>query len=402
MNAGDGEVDLTGGEMRVYVGIDMAKDKFDYCAMDRDNNILCAGSNCSNNRTEFQKFSETMNALRVPGVMLSVGMESTGIYHLPLYNYLSTEGFHVRILNGLEVRGMKKARVRKTSNDTIDAQSITRYLMVTEAKDSFTYPKEFENLRELITAYDIVNCKIRTTKNNIIRVMDMLFSGLSNIIEINDDTIGMLERCKTPDEFLSAGKEILVQYVTPRKSDRILRAAEISPKQVNSRDASIIEMSSLIRILRVLNEEKKRIEDSMTGDSALRDHVISSIPGIGPVTGSIIIGKIGDINRFENAEKLVAFAGIDPVIKESGKKRSERSISKRGDPLLRSAIYLSTLAAIRSNPVIYEFYHRKTDGGMPRQKALVAASRKQCHIIWSVWHNNRPFEVPEKFKTNTE
>ena len=140
----------------------------------------------------------------------------------------------------------------------------------------------------------------------------------------------------------------------------------------------------------------------MTGDSAIRDHVIGSIPGIGPVTGSIIIGKIGDINRFESAEKLVAFAGMDPVIKESGKKRSERSISKRGDPLLRSAIYLSTLAAIRSNPVIYKFYHRKTDGGMPRQKALVAASRKQCHIIWSVWHNNRPFEVPEKFKTNTE
>ena len=402
VNAGDWEVDLTGGEMRVYVGIDMAKDKFDYCAMDRENNVLCAGSNCSNNRNEFQKFSETVNALRMTGVMLSIGMESTGIYHLPLYNYLSTEGYRVRILNGLEVRGMKKARVRKTSNDTIDAQLIARYLMVNEANDSFAYPKELENLRELITAYDVVNCKIRTTKNNIIRVMEMLFSGLSSIIEINDDTIVMLERCKTPDEFISAGKDIIMQYVTPRKSERILRAAEISPRQMNSREASIIEMSSLIRILRVLNEEKKKIEDSMSVDSAIRDHVIGSIPGIGPVTGSIIIGKIGDINRFESAEKLVAFAGMDPVIKESGKKRSERSISKRGDPLLRSAIYLSTLAAIRSNPVIYKFYHRKTDGGMPRQKALVAASRKQCHIIWSVWHNNRPFEVPEKFKTNTE
>ena len=110
VNAGDWENDLTGGEMRIYVGIDMAKDKFDYCAMDRENNVLCAGSNCSNNRNEFQKFSETVNALRMTGVMLSIGMESTGIYHLPLYNYLSTEGYRVRILNGLEVRGMKKAR----------------------------------------------------------------------------------------------------------------------------------------------------------------------------------------------------------------------------------------------------------------------------------------------------
>jgi transposase len=93
---------------------------------------------------------------------------------------------------------------------------------------------------------------------------------------------------------------------------------------------------------------------------------------------------------------------MDPVIKESGKKRSERSISRRGDSLLRSAIYLSTVAPIRSNPVIYEFYHRKVDGGMPKQKALVAASRKQCHIIWSVCHKNKPFEIPEKFRTKEE
>ena len=124
---------------------------------------------------------------------------------------------------------------------------------------------------------------------------------------------------------------------------------------------------------------------------------IRSIPGIDPITGAIILGKVCGINRFENAEKLVAFAGIDLVIKESGKRRSQRAISKRGDPTLRSA-YQSALAAIRGNPVISEFYHRKVEGGMPRKKAMVAASRKQCHIIWFVWHNNKPFELPEKFR----
>ena len=128
------------------------------------------------------------------------------------------------------------------------------------------------------------------------------------------------------------------------------------------------------------------------------NHIIMTVPGIGAITGSVIIGKVCSISRFENAEKLVAFAGIDPVIKESGKQRSQRAISKRGDSTLRSAIYQSTLAAVRSNPVISEFYCRKVDSGMPKKKALIAASRKQCHIIWSVWHNNKPFEVPENFK----
>ena len=155
---------------------------------------------------------------------------------------------------------------------------------------------------------------------------------------------------------------------------------------------------TLIRILKVLMDEKENIEKEMKSDPVLENHVIMSIPGLGPITGPVILGKICDINRFENAEKLVAFAGIDPVIKESGKQRSQRSISKRGDSALRSAIYQSTLAAVRGNPVISEFYHRKVDGGMPKRKALVAASRKQCHIIWSVWHNNKPFEIPEKFR----
>ena len=100
-----------------------------------------------------------------------------------------------------------------------------------------------------------------------------------------------------------------------------------------------MEISSLTRILKVLMEEKESLEKAMKSDPVIENHVIMSIPGIGPITGSVILGKICDINRFENAEKLVAFAGIDPVIKESGKQRSQKAISKRGDSALRSAIY---------------------------------------------------------------
>jgi transposase len=137
------------------MGIDMAKDKFDYCAHDSDLNVLCKGKNVRNERKEFEDFVTVLREIRISG-LLTVGMESTGIYHLPLYNHLSNNGFHIRILNGLEVRGMKRSRIRKTTNDIIDAESIARYLMVTETKESSTYPKDLENLGELITAYDIV------------------------------------------------------------------------------------------------------------------------------------------------------------------------------------------------------------------------------------------------------
>ncbi len=209
---------LTGGEMKVYVGIDMAKDKFDYCASDSDTQVICTGKNLFNNNEEFRKLSELLTTLKGPGKILMIGMESTGIYHIPLYNYLTDSGFHIRILNGLEVRGMKKSRVRKTSNDIIDAQSIARYLMVTETKESYLFPGDLENLKELITAYDIITCKIRTTKNNVIRVMDMLFRGLSNLVEIDGDTIELLEKFRTPEDFKNADQNDLLNHVSKRRA----------------------------------------------------------------------------------------------------------------------------------------------------------------------------------------
>ena len=226
----------------------------------------------------------------------------------------------------------------------------------------------------------------------------MIFPGLSNAIDLNEDTLELLNKYVTAEDFILTDPKEIEKYVSKRRYDKIMKIAKESPSNMNMERSLKIEISSLIRILKILMEEKNNIENELKSDPVVENHVIMSIPGIGPVTGSVIPGKICDINRFENAEKIVAFAGIDPVINESGKHRSEKAISKRGDASLRSAIYQSTLAALRGNPVISEFYHRKVDGGMPKKKALVAASRKQCHIIWSVWHNNKPFEIPEKFR----
>ena len=147
---------LTGDIMKIYVGIDMAKDKFDYCAMDDTLNILCRGSNKENRNERFRELSDLIRNLKSTSTMMKIGMESTGIYHIPLYNHLRAYGFSVRILNGLEVRGMKKSRVRKTTNDTIDAESIAKHLMIREEKDTFVVPENFRNIRGIITAYSIV------------------------------------------------------------------------------------------------------------------------------------------------------------------------------------------------------------------------------------------------------
>ena len=208
------------------------------------------------------------------------------------------------------------------------------------------------NLRDFITSYTIVTDRKRTTKNNLIRALDMIFPEITNAIDMNEDTAGMLNKYVTAEDFISADPGEIEKCVFKRRYKKIMKIPHNSSSDMNMERSVRIEISSLIRILKILMEEKNNIEKETKSDLVIENHVITSIPGIGPVTGSVIPGEICDINRFENAEKLVAFAGIDPVIKESGRLRSDKAISKRGDSSLRSAIHQSTLAAVRGNPVI--------------------------------------------------
>ncbi len=134
---------------------------------------------------------------------------------------------------------------------------------------------------------------------------------------MNEDTVDMLNKYVTFGDFVSVKQKDIEKYVSNRRHDKNMKIEHNSPSNMNMEISLRIEISSLIRILKILMEEKNNIEMEMKFDQVIENHVMMGIPGIGPVTGSVILGKIFDIDRFENAEKLVTFAGIDPVIKES-------------------------------------------------------------------------------------
>ena len=145
----------------------------------------------------------------------------------------------------------------------------------------------------------------------------MIFPGLSNAIDMDEDTLVLLRKYVTPEDFISADPDEIEKYLSKRRYGKIMKIASDSPVNLSMERSLRMELSSVIRILKVLQDEMNGFEKAMKYDPALENHVIMSIPGIGPITGSVILGKICDLNRFENAEKLVAFTDIDLVIKES-------------------------------------------------------------------------------------
>ena len=134
--------------------------------------------------------------------------------------------------------------------------------------------------------------------------------------------------------------------------------------------------------------------------------IIQSIPGIGRKIAATIISEIGEIERFYHPKKLVAFAGIDPSIFESGRfKGKVNRITKRGSSRLRHALYMAVQCAIRDsrkkkttpeiiprNRKMREFYDKKRDEGKPYKVAIIACANKLLHWIYALLKSNSTFQ----------
>ena len=121
---------------------------------------------------------------------------------------------------------------------------------------------------------------------------------------------------------------------------------------------------------------------------------ITTVPGIGTVIAATILGEIGDISRFSNPSKLVAYAGIHVSVNQSGESSSTHNkMSKRGSPYLRKALFQAAFIAAYHDPVFKAFYDKKRAEGKHHLTALGAVARKLCYTIHAILKNNTPYQL---------
>ena len=120
--------------------------------------------------------------------------------------------------------------------------------------------------------------------------------------------------------------------------------------------------------------------------------LLTSIPGIGPVVSDIMISEIGDIGRFSSGKSLVAFAGIDPKVKQSGSSlKRNTKITKRGSPHLRYAIYLATMSAQQCDAEFKAHFDKKRNEGKTFKESTLLGARKMAYRIYAVWKRGTPY-----------
>ena len=173
---------------------------------------------------------------------------------------------------------------------------------------------------------------------------------------------------------------------------------ELSSKATNSfgvkfcLDSFSLQIKLLIEQISFIESQVITVEQEISILMEKINSPITSIPGIGPITGAVILGEIGDISRFSNPSKLVAYAGLDAVISQSGEFESTSNrMSKRGSPYLRKALFQSALRAEFCDSVFSNYYQKKISQGKHHLVATNAVARKLCHIIFAILNKNESY-----------
>ena len=153
-----------------------------------------------------------------------------------------------------------------------------------------------------------------------------------------------------------------------------------------------MQLRQLLEMIDLLEKQLDELDFEIEQRMNKLDTCITTCPGVGKVLGGIILGEIGDISRFPEPKKLVAFVGIDPSVHQSGEfNGTQNKMSKRGSPHLRRAIWLAATVAAFHDPVLSAFYQKKRAEGKHHSTAIGAVARKLTLIIYAVLRDNKPY-----------
>lgn len=388
---------------KVFVGVDVSKDFSTAQGVDKNGKKLFYLRFIMNSGG----FSELLKAMmKCAGSVteITAAMESTGCYHINLFSFLSSEGVACVVINPLLITNFARLSLRKTKTDKKDAQTIAQFLLANEkALSAIVFSQDTQDLKDLARERESLTVLISGMKNDIKRLLQGTFPELEKLCSPYGETMLHFLRQFPSARIVQAAKKRDVEkaLICPTENrkrvevsaENIIAAAKISV--ASSGAAKELILSEKISTLLYLQEKNERITDILieTCESLRIEEldIIRSIDGVNDITGSTFLAEIGDINNFTSYKHIIAFAGLDPSIHQSGQYEGRSTISKRGNRHLRRIIFIMTLCAVRSKNVFREYFLRRKQEGLPPKKAILATAHKLVRVIFAMLSNKTLF-----------
>ena len=386
-----------------HVGIDIAKNNHEAAILNDAGELVGSTLKVTNTTSGAQKLLDSFVKSGVTVDNTVVGMEATGHYWLAIYSFLVSQGYTVKVINPIVTDAYRNMSVRKVKNDQVDAVVIARVLRLGEYKESPSADEQTFAMRQLcrFRAYEVDLCS--DLKRKSIALLDQVFPEYAKLFS---DTFGVTSRevllnYSTPEELSQINTRKLANLLDKASRGRFGKDKALQIKDVAAHSFGItIATDAFAFQLRLLLEQISFIEDQVEVlDLQIAAYMeksasyITTIPGIGPVLGAVILSELGDISRFADGKKLVAYAGIDASVSQSGNfEGTQMHMSKRGSPYLRRALYTAAGVAAFHDPELSAYYQRLRQRGKHHGVVIGAIARKLCFIVHSVLTEKRPYE----------
>ena len=335
------------------------------------------------------------------------GMEATGHYWYPIYSFLKARGYTIYVINPIQSDSLRKMYIRQTKNDSIDSFLIAEVIRFGQFTTTSMADENILAMRQLCRYRDSVISSRTEIKLRISTIMEQIFPEYEKQFSSLwvSTSMGILEKYFTPENIENAPIDELFEIIKDKSHNKLTMKKAISIREAASdtfgikiaQDAFSFQLKQLIDRMNFLDKQIEALDCQILEYYEKFDCYLHTIPGIGMIAAATILAEIGDINRFKSSSALVAFAGIDPTVRQSGEFSSTHNhMSKRGSPYLRHAIFLAATTCSFHNSPLNAYYKKKRDQGKHHLTATGAVARKLTTIIYAVLRDSKPYE-PKSF-----
>ena len=334
-------------------------------------------------------------------------MEATGHYWYPIYSFLKAKGYTIYVINPIQSDSLRKMYIRQTKNDSIDSFLIAEVIRFGQFGTTSMADENILAMRQLCRYRDSVISSRTEIKLRIGTIMEQIFPEYEKQFSSLwvSTSMGILEKYLTPENIENTPIDELFEIIKDKSHNKLTMKKAISIREAAAdtfgikiaQDAFSFQLKQLIDRMNFLDKQIEALDCQILEYYEKFDCYLHTIPGIGMIGAATILAEIGDISRFKNSSSLIAFAGIDPTVRQSGEFNSTHNhMSKRGSPYLRHAIFLAATTCSFHNSPLNAYYKKKRDQGKHHLTATGAVARKLTTVIYAVLRDSKPYE-PKKF-----
>ncbi len=339
----------------------------------------------------------------------TVVLESTGVYSKPVIRWAESLGLEVYLISPLESAKVRKSRVRPTKTDALDCGVIAEVAYTRSLRRATPRSSLYSQLYSLSRRRAAIVDRLTASKNQYRKSLDCVWPLLDETCDpFSGYAMWAVGKYRHPERLAKAKGESIAKAMDGAgiRVGRASKQAVASKLIAYAKDAlsgcspNDGEVDALMSAMSDVERDMEALDEATEKLIALAKELphfaqILSIDGIGDVLAALLCAEIGEPSRFSCRNGLVAYAGLDPTILQSGRSDGlHYSITRKGNAFLRKYLYLAVenMAIHRASNAITEFYSKKKSSGLCHKAAATAACRKLLVSIWGMLRSGTFFE----------